>query len=180
MPKLSIVKPDDQPDDTNPLADEADAAKYWLAEIENATKVFKTWQDRCDKIVKRYRDERDRSQQGRKKYNILWSNIETLKPSLYSREPKPVIERRFLEQNDVERIAGIVLERAVTVEIETSGFDEAVGGDETGALLDYLLCGRGQVWVRYEAQIDEEDETDVEEMTSEGQSDEKGEEIEQS
>ncbi len=154
--------------------DEVKACAYWLGEIQRSEKAFKTWNDRCDKIVKRYRDERDRAKEGARKFNILWSNIATLKPAIYSRLPKPVIERRFLERNDAERVAGMALERATSVELETGGFDDAIGGKQS-AVIDYLLCSRGQVWIRYEADIEEQDPIEQ----SDNDQEEAGEAIEQ-
>jgi len=160
------------------MADEEKACAYWLGELDRSEKAFKDWDQRCDKIVKRYRDERDRAKEGARKFNILWSNVATLKPAIYSRLPKPVIERRFLERNDSERVAGMALERAVSVELETGGFDDAIGGKQS-AVIDYLLCGRGQIWIRYEAEIDEEDDKDVE-TGDNPEEDKASEEIEQS
>lgn len=128
------------------------AGQFWNGEIKRATKTFKNYQDRVDKIVALYRDERNRTRQNVAKFNILWSNISTLKPALFARVPRPVIERRFLEDNDVERIAGQTLERAVSVEIELSQFKSSVDR----AVLDYLLGARGVTWIRYEAQFENE------------------------
>ena len=147
---MSLYEADDEA-----ISDEEKAAGYWIGEIERAQKEFKTYHERCDKIAKRYRDERDQNKEA-KRFNILWSNIQTMKPAVYAKPPKPVIERRFMERNDIERVAGMALQRCVSVEIETGGFDESVGGKQ-GAVMDYLLFGRGQVWTRYEADVDDED-----------------------
>lgn len=142
--------------DDETIADEKAAACYWVSEIKRAQKEFQKYQELCDKIAKRYRDERDMNKENSRRFNILWSNIQTMKPACYARSPKPIIERRFLERNDLERVAGMALQRAVTVEIETGGFEEAVGGKQ-GAVMDWLLFGRGQAWLRYEADLEEED-----------------------
>jgi|SRR5215831_17091177 len=168
----------DVPESDDWTHDEKKACGYWLGELDRYEKAYKNWNDRSDKIVKRYRDERDRAKEGARKFNILWSNVATLKPAIYSRLPKPVIERRFLERNDAERVAGMALERAVSVELETGGFDDAIGGKQS-AIIDYLLCSRGQIWIRYEAELDEQSEGDVEEGNTPNE-DEQQEEIEQS
>ena len=87
------------------LSDDAKASRFWIGEIERSTKVFKEYQSRVDKIVAAYRDERNRTKQQSRRMNILWSNVQTLKPALFANTPRPVIERRWLEDNDVERIA---------------------------------------------------------------------------
>jgi len=145
------------PDDES-IKDDQTAGAYWKCEIDRSQKEFKTYWEKCDKIAKRYRDERDQNRENAKRFNILWSNIQTMKPAVYAKAPKPIIERRFLERNDIERVAGIALQRAVAVEIETSDFEEAVGGKQ-GAVMDYLLYSRGMVWLRYEADLNTEDES---------------------
>ncbi len=123
----------------------------WRGEIERAIKRDAKWHKRGARIVKRYRDERQDSAEGstgagRRKFNILWSNVQTLLPSLYAKRPDPVVERRFLDHDPVGRVASTMLERTLDYEIEDNGFHEAV----QAAVLDYLLPGRGQVWVRFE------------------------------
>lgn len=145
------------PDDES-IADNETAVQYWIAEIERAEKEFAKYWEKCDKISRRYRDERDQNRENARRFNVLWSNIQTMKPAVYARAPKPIIERRFLERNDAERVAGIALQRAVGVEIETGNFEAAVGGKQ-GAVMDYLLFSRGIVWLRYEADLDEDDKT---------------------
>lgn len=125
------------------------SARRWLTEIERAEKRDSKWVQRGRKIITRYRDERNDSSdgiQGRRRFNMLWSNIQTLLPSLYARRPDAVCERRFLDHDPVGRVAATILERDIRYEIEENGFHESV----TGAVLDYLLVGRGQVWVRFE------------------------------
>lgn len=134
------------------LSDEAKASRFWLGEISQATKTFKEYQSRVDKIIGIYRDERTRTKVGVRRMNILWSNVQTLKPALFARTPRPVIERRWLEDNEIERIAGQTLERAVSVEVEQGLFKRSVDK----AVLDYLLGGRGVTWLRYEADFNED------------------------
>jgi hypothetical protein len=39
------------------------------------------------------------------RFNILWSNVQTLLPALFAKSPKPVVERRYLDRDDVGRTA---------------------------------------------------------------------------
>ncbi len=129
-------------------------ARFWLDQI-NAVKdngQHKHWVRRGETIIKRYRDERNRTdEEGQRRYNALWSNVEILKPALYGKTPLPVAERRFKDKDPTGRSAAQILERALRNEIEICGFNEAL----QGAVSDYLLPGRGTVWVRYEPQIEE-------------------------
>jgi hypothetical protein len=68
-----------------------DPGPYWHDQIETAQKTFDKWEKRGQKVVKRYRDERDAIEMPRMKFNILWSNIQVLFPSLYGRQAKPEV-----------------------------------------------------------------------------------------
>lgn len=129
-------------------------AKHWLDQI-NAIKdnaEYKRWVKRSEAIIKRYRDERSRvDEDGQRRYNALWANTEVLKPAFYGRTPLPVAERRFRDKDPTGRCAAQILERALRNEIEVCGFSEAMNQ----AVSDYLLPGRGTVWIRYEPEIEE-------------------------
>ena len=130
-----------------------EAWQRWNDELDLAKKArgFDQWQTRAKKIIKRYRDERadvsenSDAQEGAR-FNILWANIQTLMPALFAKSPKPVVERRYLDRDDVGRTASVILERCLSYELDD--------GSYTGALkkvvLDRLLPGRGVAWVRYE------------------------------
>ena len=62
--------------------------KFWCDQIDLYDREFKAWEERSKKIVKRYKDERDTRSAG-SRYNILWSNVQTLSPAVYSKNPKP-------------------------------------------------------------------------------------------
>lgn len=129
-------------------------AHHWLEQINSVkdNSEFKRWMKRGETIVKRYRDERNRTdEEGQRRYNALWSNVEILKPALYGRVPLPVAERRFKDKDPAGRNAAQMLERALRNEIEINGYNDAM--DQ--AVSDYLLAGRGTVWVRYEPEIEE-------------------------
>ena len=121
-------------------------ARRWKIEIDLAGKPEALWQQKGKKIIKRYMDERGTIDASDKRFNILWSNIQTLKPAIFSRTPKPVAERRYLDKDPVGRLGSTLLERSLTYELDVSLFKESVNQ----AVMDWLLPGRGTVWVRYE------------------------------
>lgn len=124
--------------------------EYWHAQLEASEKAFEKWRERAKKVVKRYRDERDAIESQRKKFNILWSNVQVLFPSLYGRNPKPDVSRRYMDNDPPSRLASMMLERVISYEIENfTDFDSAL----RGAVEDRLLPGRGITWVRYEPDI---------------------------
>lgn len=136
----------------------------WLIEIKAYERSFETWEKRVEAIVKRYRNEATVNQtDGRlvlssyKTFNILWSNIQTLQPALYSRMPKPDVSRVHKDRNPVARAAAVILERATRGEIRTSGFDNGM----RSARDDYLLGSRGQLWVRYVPTYGEEKQDQI-------------------
>ena len=73
-----------------------DPAQRWATELKLAKKNDSKWIERSEKIVKRYRDERDETgfDGDEKRYNVLWSNVRTLMPAVYSRKPKAAVARR--------------------------------------------------------------------------------------
>lgn len=134
-----------------------DPGPYWHDQIENAEKVFDKWEKRGHKVVKRYRDERDAIEMPRMKFNILWSNIQVLMPSLYGRQAKPEVSRRYMDQDPVGRLASTMLERVIEYETtQFNDFDSAM----TNAVQDRLLPGRGTAWIRYEPVIVGQSEMD--------------------
>lgn len=129
-------------------------AAYWLAEIATAKRFYEKWQTRGDKVIKRYKDEnsaRDEVQNTRgRKMAILWSNVQTVKPALYSKTPQPNISRRNKDGDPVGRVASIVLERAVNACMARQDFDQVL----SDCVLDLLLPGKGELVAEYKADID--------------------------
>lgn len=119
-------------------------ARY-VAEIDLYAKEAQTWLPRAEKIVKRYRDRRTARDENAARFNILWSNIQTLLPALYSRNPKPDFQRRFMDADPVGRVACEILERANSYTLEKVDFESVM----RQCTMDRLLCGRGTLWVRY-------------------------------
>jgi hypothetical protein len=129
---------------------DAKFVQFWLDQLDGYHQEYKPWEKRCERIVKRYRDERQERSDGapdvNSKFNALWSNVQTLSPAVYKKAPQPVIERRYLDKDPIARFASMTLERSLEVTIEECYFHPSV----QKAVLDYLLVGRGVVWNRYE------------------------------
>lgn len=132
--------------------DKNDAAfvTYWLGQLGAYHDEFKDWETRCRKIIRRYRDDRavdsDGKTVGGARFNSLWANVQTLQPAIYIKPPKPVAERRFLDKDPLARLASMTLERSLEVQIEVGYLHSTM----QKCVLDYLLCGRGSSWERYE------------------------------
>ena len=122
---------------------------YFL-EIDLYEKKFQEWEDRAETIIKRYRDDRGGlekdSRQNEARYNILWSNIQTMIPNVFARLPQPEVSRRYKDKDPVGRVASMILERALEYEVEAyPDYENAV----RNSVEDRLLPGRGIAWVRY-------------------------------
>lgn len=142
------------------MAERSDAqATYWQRQIEMAQKDqrYRNWLDVGQKFYDRYTLEADglgmhtsvKCQGGDMVYNLLWSNVQTQLPMLYSRLPEPYIARRFGNRDPVARMAGTLAERATMVDLEADDFD-----DQAERLaLDYLIVGRGALRGIYESSV---------------------------
>lgn len=124
--------------------------EYWETEVLSAERFFKDYWARCVEIERIYRDDKknNSSKALGTKFNILWSNIKTLEPSLYINPPKPIVERTFLDADPVGRVASETLERAL--KNATAGRDKPFDSMMREARTDYLLYARGLAWVRGE------------------------------
>lgn len=121
------------------------------------------WEKRARKIVKRYRDERGDSDKSTR-YNILYSNVQTIKPAVFSQSPVPNIERRYKDDDDLGRITSDVLERCTSYFVKSDNFENTINQ----AVLDRLLPGRGSVWVRYEPHFKDSEFSENKEVAGEG------------
>ena len=122
----------------------------WYNCIAQYERTFKEWEGRADKIVKRYRDDQRSRNNPNSRFNILWSNVQTITPAVFARLPRPDVSRRFRDNDPIGRVASMMLERALEYEIEHYG-DYASAMKQ--CVQDRLLGGRGTSWVRYEPHI---------------------------
>lgn len=122
------------------------AVVRWIKEIDLYEQKAGKWHTRGQKIERRYKDERNNTRESKeKRYNILWSNIQTLLPALYSRNPKPDFQRRFLDADPVGRVTCEILERATSFTLDKEDFYLTA----RQCVTDRLLPGRGTLWIRY-------------------------------
>ena len=92
-----------------------------LSSVHNYNAEFKKWEARTTKIIRRYRDDQGTGTgmaNEAARFNILWSNVQTLIPAVYARMPKADVSRRFGDNDPVGRVASLLIERALDYEIE--------------------------------------------------------------
>jgi hypothetical protein len=119
---------------------------------------FKKWDARAKKIIKRYRDDtRGQTNNETAKFNVLWANVQIRLPAVFAKLPKADVSRRFRDNDQVGRVASLLLERSLDFEVEHyPDFRTTM----TACVLDRLLPGRGVAWARYEPHVSAQDEPD--------------------
>lgn len=138
-----------QPQGDNGLDPNPDLHKIarWIAEIELYERETSKWRKQSKRIIKRYKD--DRGDQDTvlfgARFNAFWANIQTQMPSLYARNPKPDIQRRFKDADPVGRVTSDILERCSSYFADNDNFYDV----NRQAVKDYKIVGRGTTWIRY-------------------------------
>lgn len=117
----------------------------WLGEIDLAAKDMAEWTTRCNKIRKLYRYD-DSTRAKKRQYQIFYSNIQTLKPKVYTKVPKAVVGSRYKDGDPVVRITSTLLERGIQYNMDEMGFGETFEAVRD----DFLLYARGVPRLRYE------------------------------
>ena len=139
------------------LGEIAHSYEDWYNRILSYERTYKNWQNRAERIVKRYRDDTRYQNNPNARFNILWSNVQTITPAIFARLPCPDVSRRFRDNDPIGRVASMMLERALEFELEHySDYKAAM----SNSVLDRLLGGRGTAWVRYEPHFEAEGEPD--------------------
>lgn len=125
----------------------------WREELELYQREFRAWESSSNLIERRYmlRGYNSNTPQ----LNLLWSNIQTLLPALYSRTPEPIAQRRFKDRNPLARLGAQVIERFLANDMQKDEFDSVL----LSCVKDMLLVGRGVPWVSYEGITGEVDGT---------------------
>jgi len=114
---------------------EPDAAvRYWMGEISEAKKREKDYRNDGQDIIDIYSGKRKDTVP----FNILFSNVETLLPALFSQTPRPVVDRRFKDDDPLGKAAAKAAQRMLEFLIDTNvegyeTFDDAI----TNATTDF-------------------------------------------
>ena len=162
-------------DTTKNLMGTVEAAKAdpkvqsWLTELDSARKRLKDYRKDASRVVKLY--EGGKAQES--PFNILYSNTETLAPALYNNLPRPVVQRRFKDDDPLGKVASDVARRSLEFLIDNelgtyTPFDNLM----QQAVLEALVPGQGVTRFKYDASFVEQPEPN---SPTEGQEDETGE-----
>tara|TARA_R110000868_G_scaffold58165_1_gene179698 strand:+ start:370 stop:2820 length:2451 start_codon:yes stop_codon:yes gene_type:complete len=124
--------------------------QHWLSEIESSRKREETYRKEGKRIRAMFAGEKSESTP----FNILYSNTETIAPSLYSQVPRPVVSYRFKDGNPTADAAAKAAQRMLEFQLDTN-----VDGYETFnesvkvSVMDGLLPGRGVARIKYDADV---------------------------
>lgn len=117
----------------------------WLSLIDSARKDMRDYEERCNKIRKRYTYENSQTVK-RRRFQMLWANQEILRPAVYARRPSPSVTNRWKDGDAVARITTELLERNLDFQFDVCDYDHAFQQIRD----DYLLFARGVCRLRYE------------------------------
>ena len=70
----------------------------WYKTIMGYERSYKRWEARVDRIVKKYKDDSRYDRNPNARFNILWSNVQTIQPAIFARLPRPDVSRRFRDK----------------------------------------------------------------------------------
>lgn len=129
-------------------------ADYYLDAIQSAEKRRKPFIARGKQIIKRYKNKRTLTTLGvpiaNRRMNVLWSNVQTMKPVLYALPPKANVSRRNKTKDPVGRVASIVLQNCLQNSLGMEDFSYVMGQ----VVEDRLLPGAGLAMVEYVPQVE--------------------------
>lgn len=141
--------------DSDKKDDKSSVAEYdkWQKEISAAKTWFRKFVKRGKQVNKAFLDEHARDDDllmaTVSRLNLFHANIITLCAMLYGQVPKVEVARRFADaDDDVARVAGLILTRMLNNDIEVAGEDLA--SVFRSCLQDRLLSGLGSARLQYQ------------------------------
>lgn len=146
----------------------------WLNEIDAAKKREKTFRKEGQTVNDTYSGKRI----AETPFNILFSNTETLLPACYSQAPRPVVARRFKDEDPLGKSAALAATRVLEFLLDTNvdgyeTFDEGM----RSATLDALLPGRGVTTIKYDTKFQPMEEGETSDDPSEDDKEDDAEEV---
>lgn len=121
-----------------------DEIRIWFEEIKEAKKREKDFREDGEKLLDVYDAKKT-------PFNILYSNTETLLPALLSSVPRPVITRRWKDDDPLGKTTANAAQRMLEYLIDTDMDEyESFPTALENAVLDGLLPGRGNTTIKYD------------------------------
>ena len=137
-------------------------------ELDLSTKSEEYWRKQAKDANARYRDEKaegggtytvnsNRYSSGNR-YNILYSNIQTICPALYNQTPKPDVRRRYRDADKTGKVISDIMERGLSFTMDEYDFDRQM----RLAVKDCQLTGRGVTRIKYEGILEQKEDDEGE------------------
>jgi hypothetical protein len=104
-------------------------------ELDLSSKSEEYWRKQAKDVNARYRDEKADGNGGNlhasdsnryssgNRYNILYSNIQTICPALYNQTPKPDVRRRYRDADKTGKVIADIMERGLSFTMDEYDFD---------------------------------------------------------
>lgn len=128
--------------------DHSEIVGYWLQELKQSKKREEKYRKAGKDILKIYHAEDEQVVP----FNILFSNTETLLPALYSAQARPIVQRRFKDDDPIGKLASEAAKRVLEYTLDTNREDYETPHEAMEAIvLDALTPGRGMVAIKYDA-----------------------------
>lgn len=155
------------------LLESAKQARKWSVELRASSK----WMDRFHRAArdceKAYLDNGNAINANALsayagKTNLFWSNVQVILSAIYGRLPQAEVDRKFKDfEDDVSRVAGIIMQRILNGDIEREHDDTSAAMRD--AVQDRFIAGLGQVWCRYDVDTEETEEPVTDPLTGQPQ-----------
>ena len=116
-------------------------ARRWKLELKLADKRESAWRKKAADIYKLYTPDNPAMHS----FNILWTNTETLRQSVYNSLPQPDARRRYQDEDPLGKAVAEVMTRSLEFCQDVYDFDSVLKGD----VLSMLLPGRAVSRIRY-------------------------------
>src|SRR5690349_8866680 len=104
-----------------PKKEPSKIVSFWLNEIKAARKREARFRKHGKEVIDIY--EADQDNDNDVPFNILYSNTETLRPALFSAKPRPVVQRRFKDDDPLGKAASDAARRMLEYHFDTNRED---------------------------------------------------------
>ncbi len=120
--------------------------KLWHERLSRAEEKYRAFHELIKETREYYKNAKDKNN-----HNIFWASVETMKPFLYFKQPRPYIDRKNKNDNPVEAAACKIIEKALVWDLAQFDFDSVIKYVRN----DFLISGMGLAEEKYEAEFED-------------------------
>lgn len=129
------------------------SAAWWASQISQSENRHDKFFNSAKESIRMFKAATDNGDDILRRLNVWWYVVNTLLPAYYSSTPKAEVNLRKRVGGMKYQLGSVVLERNTQFAMDEHFDFDLVGYN---AALQFLLTGRGILWARYEADIEEE------------------------